>query len=108
MNYDVLKFDSSVFIKQNSDWNLYIILDSVDVQIFISNELQNLNHEVYEFLNELDRTEESLNWYLGVHIVMTKDKIDMSKTAYIEHTLKNIGLEEISSYKTPMIQNFFD
>lgn len=60
------------------------ILAYVDDLIFISSSKLLLENEVLRFLEIFEGTEESLEWYFCVHIVMTQDTPIFLQKAYIE------------------------
>ena len=108
MKYQQLKTDCSVFVKIDSNGDIQIILAYVDDLIFVSSSNERLMKEVSRFLSRFEGTEEALEWYLGVRIELTKYKLIISQSAYIDRILVEFGFERCRTYTTPMASNFYD
>lgn len=108
LGYTQLRSELTVSWKYHKDRNMGVILAYVDDLIFISSSKSLFRDEVSRFLDIFEGTEESLECYLGVDIVMTQDTLVFSQKTYFKKLLDQFDLTHCKAYTTPMVSDFYD
>lgn len=103
MGHRNLHLDCSVFCKRVETGVTNIILAYVDDLMFVSNDTNVLPSEVSKFLYHFEGTISSLEWYLGVRILIDEKCLVISQTAHILYALLTFVLEDCRPHSKPMI-----
>lgn len=67
-----------------------------------------LMSEISKFQTIFVRTEEELQWYLGLRIVFPNGVLFFSQNAYIDKTLNQLNVPQCKTNTTPVTPNFFE
>lgn len=75
MHHSKLRTNCTEFSKTDKNSNICIIMDQVDDFIFVPSDKSLRTVEISTFLEEAERTDEPLLWYLSVQILQGEPEV---------------------------------